>query len=189
MPGNSFSNVPNCTRFTNAPAPTPIVNTGAATRAGIPWLSMIGRAMTPMAIAAPTPYIEVKSNAVTRLMVIAVTIGRSPVSSTAERITLSAMPVWISTCANQAPNTMMMTAEAYATPPPCRILACMSLMPMPASAAQTMASRSSMMIGLWPRTMAATTTRNATRSNMPVSILLSSSVIVIGDLKSVIRNR
>ncbi len=79
---------------------------------GMPWLSMIGSAMTPIAIAAPTPYIEVNSKAVTSVMIIAVTSGRSPASSTAERITLSAMPVWIRTCANQAPNTMMMTALA-----------------------------------------------------------------------------
>ena len=89
-----------------------MVNTGAATLGGMPWLIMIGSAMTPMAIAAPTPYMEVNSSAVTRLTVMAVTIGRSPVSSTAERITLSAMPVWIRTCANQAPNTMMITADA-----------------------------------------------------------------------------
>src|SRR5260221_4440068 len=45
-------------------------------------------------------------------------------------------------------------------------------MPMPASNAHTMASNSSMMIGLCPRTMAATTIRKAIRSNMPVSISL-----------------
>ena len=78
----------------------------------MPWPSMIGSAMMPIAIAAPTPYIDVNSSAVTSVMVIAVTSGRSPASSTAERITLSAMPVWISTCANQAPNTMMITALA-----------------------------------------------------------------------------
>ena len=103
-----------------------MLKVGAATRAGMPWLIMIGRAMTPIAIAAPTPYIEVNSRAVTRLITMAVTIGRPPVSSTAERITLSAMPVWISTCANQAPNTMMITAAAYCVPPPCRTLAWMS---------------------------------------------------------------
>ena len=59
----------------------------------MPWPSMIGSAMTPIAIAAPTPYIDVNNSAVTSVMVIAVTSGRSPASSTAERITLSAMPV------------------------------------------------------------------------------------------------
>ncbi len=78
----------------------------------MPWPIMIGSAMMPIAIAAPTPYIDVNSSAVTSVMIIAVTSGRSPASSTAERITLSAMPVWISTCANQAPNTMMITALA-----------------------------------------------------------------------------
>ena len=75
------------------PAPIPIVNTGAATCGGMPWLIMIGSAMTPIAIAAPTPYIDVNSSAVTSVMVIAVASGRSPASSTAERITLSAIPV------------------------------------------------------------------------------------------------
>jgi hypothetical protein len=45
---------------------------------------MIGSAMTPIAIAAPTPYIEENNSAVTSVMVIAVTSGRSPASSTAE---------------------------------------------------------------------------------------------------------
>src|SRR3954468_5566174 len=117
MPGKSFSKVPNCTMFTYAPAPIAMVNVGAATRAGMPWLNMIGSAITPIAIAAPTPYMDVNNSAVTKLITIAVTNGRSPVSSTAERITLSAIPVWMRICANHAPNTMMMTALAYCTPP------------------------------------------------------------------------
>ena len=59
------------------PAPTPMVKAGVATRAGMPWLNIIGNAMTPIAMAAPTPYIEVNSSAVTRLITIAVTSGRS----------------------------------------------------------------------------------------------------------------
>ena len=75
------------------PAPTPMVNAGAATRAGMPWLIMIGSATTPMAMAAPTPYMPVNNSAVTRLITMAVTSGRSPASSAAERMTLSAIPV------------------------------------------------------------------------------------------------
>src|SRR5919199_857475 len=173
MPGNSFWKVPNCTRLTMVPAPMPIVKAGAATFAGMPWLSMMGSAMTPIAMAAPTPYIEVNSSAVTSVMVMATLSGRSPASSTAERITLSAMPVWIRVCANQAPKTMMMTADAKATPPPCSTLAWMSLTPMPASAAQAMARISSMITGLCPRMISATTTRNTTSSAMPVAISMS----------------
>ena len=75
------------------PAPIPIVKAGAATEGGMPWPIMIGSAMMPIAIAAPTPYIDVNNKAVTSVMIIAVISGRSPASSTAERITLSAMPV------------------------------------------------------------------------------------------------
>src|SRR6266850_581900 len=51
-------------------------------------------------------------------------------------------------------------------------------MPMPASAAHTIASSNSMMMGLWPRTIAATTTRNASSSSTPVkySIIFSLSI-------------
>src|SRR5476649_2408334 len=172
MPGKSFWKVPNCTTFTIVPAPMPMVKAGAATRGGMPWLIMIGSAMTPIAIAAPTPYIEENRTAVTSVMVIAETSGRSPASSTAERITLSAMPVWISTCANQAPNTMMMTAPAKVTPPACSTFDWMSLRPMPEIAAQAIARSSSMTIGLCPRMIATTTARNASNSTMPVSIFM-----------------
>ena len=169
MPGNSFWNVPNCTRFTIVPAPMPMVKAGAATRGGMPWLIMIGRAMTPMAIAAPTPYIDENRIAVTRVMIMAETSGRSPASSTAERITLSAMPVWISIWANQAPNTMMMTALAKVTPPACRTLDWMSLRPMPEIAAHAIARIRSMITGLCPRMIRTTTARNAANNAMPVS--------------------
>src|SRR5471030_3101263 len=178
MPGKSFWKVPNCTTFTIVPAPMPMVKAGAATRGGMPWLIMIGSAMTPIAIAAPTPYIEENRTAVTSVMVIAETSGRSPASSTAERITLSAMPVWISTCANQAPNTMMMTAPAKVTPPACSTFDWMSLRPMPEIAAQAIARSSSMMIGLCPRMIATTTARNASNSTMPVSISMCFSPFV-----------
>ena len=44
-----------------------MVKVGAATTGGMPWLIMIGRAITPIAMAAPTPYIEVNSSAVTQI--------------------------------------------------------------------------------------------------------------------------
>ena len=179
MPGNSFWKVPNCTRFTIVPAPMPMVKAGAATRGGMPWLIMMGSAMTPMAIAAPTPYIEENSTAVTSVIVIADTSGRSPASSTADRITLSAIPVWIRIWANQAPKTMMMTALAKVTPPACRTLLWMSLMPMPEIAAQAIARASSMMTGLCPRMISTTTTRNATNNAMPVSRSIAVSPLLV----------
>ena len=50
-------------------------------------------------------------------MIMAVTIGRSPVSSTAERITLSAIPVWISIWPG-AEHDDDYGMQAYAVPPP-----------------------------------------------------------------------
>src|SRR5258708_31508773 len=51
-------------------------------------------------------------------------------------------------------------------------------MPMPASAAHTIASSNSIMMGLWRRTIAATTTRNASSSSTQVkySIIFSLSI-------------
>ena len=66
--GKMFRIIPKFTGLTKMPAPIAMVNAGAATTGGIPWLIMIGSAMTPMAMAAPTPYMLVNSTMTTVLM-------------------------------------------------------------------------------------------------------------------------
>ncbi len=68
---------------------------------------MIGRAMTPRAMAAPTPYSEIKRRAVTTVTTMVTTMGRSPASSMAPRMMDSAIPVFTRVCPNQAPKIMM----------------------------------------------------------------------------------
>src|SRR5712664_608308 len=73
--------------------------------------------------------------------------GRSPASSTAVRIMLSAMPVCTSTWPNQAPKTMITMVLAYCSPPFWRTLVRRSQKDEPASSGHAMASRSSTMMG------------------------------------------
>ena len=90
--------------------------------------------------------------------------GRSPASSTAVRIMLSAMPVCTSTWPNQAPKTMMITVLAYCSPPFCKTLASRSRKEEPASSGHAIARASSTMIGLVPRKMTQTASTKASSS-------------------------
>jgi hypothetical protein len=105
----------------------------------------------------------------------ATAMGRSPASSTAVRIMLSAMPVCTRTWPNQAPNTMITMVLAYCSPPFWRTLVRRSQKDEPASSGHAMASRSSTMMGLTPRKMTKTAMRKASIMTTPRNTLMVAS--------------
>ena len=74
---------------------------------GIPRLMRIGRIITPIATTAPAPNKVEKIAVVTMDKSTQMITGLSPPSSTALRISASAIPVCKSTRPNQAPNTTL----------------------------------------------------------------------------------